>query len=78
MAPVPTRVEALPEPGEESPGSCRDRVAKAWGSAASVRNTERVSAAFEALSAVHPVPPSCEALPAVLNARASLWRCPWC
>lgn len=72
VAPVPTRAGAgaLPEPGEESPGSCRDRVA------APVRDADRASAALGALSTVQTAPPGCEALPAVLNARAALWRCP--
>ena len=56
MAPVPASAEALREPGEGSPGSCRDRAAKAWRSPAAVRGTERASAAFEALSAVQTAP----------------------
>lgn len=57
MAPVPTSVEALWESGKGSTGSCRDGAAKAWGSAAPVRDAESAPAAFEALSAVHTAAP---------------------
>lgn len=41
MAPIPTSVEAVWEPGEGRTGSCRDGAAKAWGNAGSVRDAEK-------------------------------------
>lgn len=77
MSAIPTSTEALRVPGEGCLGSCGDGATKAWEKCSSwSRSWKSAPAAFEALSVVLIPPPGCEALPAVLNSRWALERCP--